>query len=119
MTVRFAKYDQSGRILFIGEVPESMLDAQTADGNALVVGVADPATDYVRRGRITARPVNPAQLDGLQLTGLPAPCAIHINGQRYDCPDREATLHFSYPGSYQIRVEAFPYLDAIFTVEST
>lgn len=47
-TVKFSKYDPaSGRILFVGEVPKSMLELQ---GDHVVVGAADPRIHYVDLG---------------------------------------------------------------------
>jgi hypothetical protein len=113
MTVDFVKHDAAGRILFCGGVPEAMIELQ---GQDVWVGKADPRYHYIAGGVRLDRPVNPAKLAGARLSKLPVPCVITINGTRYDCADQSADLDFTYSGTYTIGVEAFPYLDAEFTV---
>lgn len=73
---------------------------------------------YVVDGRVTPLPSNPAQLSGQTLTSLPVPCTIHINEAVYPCADSTAELEFSQPGTYHVRVEAWPYLDKEFIIEN-
>lgn len=108
---QFAKYDKTGRVLFLGDVPEEMLALQ---GDRVFVGPIDPETQYIVGGQARARPANPAARQGQNLYNLPAPCQITINGKVYDCPDTTAALDFTYPGTYHVRVSAFPFLDAEF-----
>ena len=111
---RFVKHDDDGRILFAGDVPESQLEYQ---GDDIVLGEADPKTQYVSNKRIVARPTNPALLVGRVLRNLPKPCQITINGKVYPCNDGIAELAFTYPGTYAITVEAWPYRDAEYEVK--
>ncbi|MEJ7745347.1 MAG: hypothetical protein WKF61_01040 [Luteimonas sp.] len=77
----------------------------------------DGATFYVKNGVVTARPQNPARLDdGKQLYRLPIPCTITINDKSYPCREDRATLEFTYPGRYAIRVRSFPWQDATFEI---
>lgn len=114
MSAQFAKYDETGRILFLGEVPESMIAMQ---GDNIYAGVANQATQYIKDGALLDRPANPAMLRGAGLVNLPAPCIITINGTEYPCGDTSAELDFTYPGIYRIKVSAWPYLDAAFEVQ--
>ena len=114
--MQFAKYDDSGRVLFTGDVPEAMLALQ---GERVFVGSLDGQTQYVQHGQAVPRPDNPARQDGLHLHNLPVPCSIVINGRSYACNEEHAELEFTYPGSYRITVVAFPYLDKTFTAVKT
>lgn len=113
MMQNFAKYDARGRILFVGSVPASMVELQ---GDNVYVGDADPRRHWIDKGEVAERPDSPAVLAGSVLSQLPAPCTVWINGAAYLCTDTSAQLDFTYPGTYHVRVEAFPFLDATFTV---
>lgn len=113
MSIHFAKYDETGRILFLGSVPAEMLELQ---GENVVPGVADPTTDYVLAGVLTKRPLNPTTIDGMSLKNLPKPCVITVEGKAYDCTDDTSDLSFSQPGTYTVQVSAFPMLDTTFQV---
>ena len=75
-------------------------------------------THYVLEGEATERPINPATLDNLTLNNLPVPCKISINGTEYDIDESEVELDLPMVNEYLIRVIAFPYLDAEFTIET-
>jgi hypothetical protein len=110
----FAKYDPvTGRIIFTGSVPTSMLALQ---GENVIAGESDPVLDYVREGAVTRRPANPAVLDGMTLRALPRPCVLTVEGVAYECTDKTASLSFSQPGTFTVTVAAFPALDATFEV---
>lgn len=51
--IAFARYEKSGRILFCGQVPATMLDAQRKEG-LIYVGEANAATQYIRDGALQA-----------------------------------------------------------------
>jgi hypothetical protein len=112
-TTQFAKHDETGRILFVGQVPGTMLELQ---GENVVAGNADAKLDYVLDGAITRRPANTAVLDGMTLKSLPAPCVITVEGVEHSCSDDTAELSFSHAGTYTVTVTAFPMLDATFEV---
>ncbi|MGC0155880.1 hypothetical protein ACPRNU_25800, partial [Chromobacterium vaccinii] len=78
--------------------------------------VADPVTQYVRDGAIAPRPPATAQLDGLVLRQLPAPCWLYIDGAEYRCADAVCELSFAHPGRHVVVVEAFPAQTAVFEV---
>ncbi|MFA5663445.1 hypothetical protein [Castellaniella sp.] len=111
-------YDgDSGEITGTLDGPPSVLDVNKI-GRYWVGGRYEAATHYIDAGVATERPVNPAQLDGLTLTDLPVPSMIHINGVAYECNDTSVELGFDQPGSYAVRVQAWPYLDAEFSIEN-
>ena len=111
----FARYDDEGRIVATGYVPESMLDLQV--GN-IHVGLVDGETHFIQDKKPTPRPPQATILAGKALAYLPTPCVITINGKSYPCSDSFAELEFDHPGRYRLVVSAFPYLDAHFTVDA-
>jgi hypothetical protein len=111
--INFVKHDATGRILFCGQVPASMIELQ---GDNVVIGVADPTLDYVLNGAIASRPANSAALVGMTLTRLPVPCSINIAGTIHESSEDTAELSFSLAGTYQVVVSAWPVLDASFQV---
>ena len=56
--VEFARYDDAGRILFVGSAPATMLHLQ---GEQIVIGRADPRTQFVAGGRL--KNYTPAELE--------------------------------------------------------
>ena len=66
---------------------------------------------YILDGQPTERPTQSTTLDGHTLTGLPIPATLHIDGETYPVDDGEAELDFILPGTYRLRVEAWPYRD--------
>jgi hypothetical protein len=111
---QFARYDDEGRILFMGDVPADLLPLQ---GEQIVIADdVHPERHYVVDGQLTLRPANPARIHGTELNGLPRPCDIVINGRAYACADGHAQLEFTYPGTYRVVVRAFPFVDATFEV---
>lgn len=49
--------------------------------------------------------------DALVLSRLPVPCTVRIGGHEYEVDDGELEWSTLLPGTYPVRVEAFPYLD--------
>ena len=88
-------------------------DYPVRDGFGLVDGHYDPAVYYVD---ITAdppaaveRPTQGTILSGSTLTGLPIPATLYVNGEAHVVDDGEAELDILLPGTYRLRVEAWPY----------
>lgn len=73
---------------------------------------------YYNRGKIELRPPCPAQLDGLVLSNLPNPSIVVIEGKQYTISDNQVTLSFSYPGTYVVTVQSWPYKERNFKVVS-
>jgi hypothetical protein len=109
-------HDQEGRIT--GSVTATL---NTIDANKVglwVNGFGDRSIHYVKDGVITDRPEQKTTLEGSTLKNLPVPCQIHINGEVYECDEDHAELEIDLPGTYQISVTAWPYLDVEFTYEN-
>lgn len=49
--------------------------------------------------------------DAFVLSGLPVPCVVQIGEHRYEVEDGGLEWSTLMPGTYHIRVEAFPFLD--------
>lgn len=61
---------------------------------------------------LKAKKALPIKLSGLKLYGVPDKAVITIEGQKYTADGTPIELSFSHPGTFQVQVEAFPYLDA-------
>jgi hypothetical protein len=79
--------------------------------DAAVEGEYDNRTHYILNGEPTERPTQSTTLDGRSLTGLPVPATLHIDGETYTVDNGEAELEFPLPGTYRLRVEAWPFKD--------
>ena len=107
--MKFAKYDDTGRILYLGSVPETLLKLQ---GENVYVGEADALVHYIKHGQLQKRQVSPVQIgNDNTLQRIPEGATIYINEKAYPATEPVCSLEFTYPGRYLIRVEAFPYLD--------
>jgi hypothetical protein len=110
----FVKHDGTGRILYTGHVPDSMLKLQ---GDNVVAASANVKTDYILNGAVTPRPTNPTTLSGMKLLNVPNPSTVTIAGVNpQTVTDGEVDLEFTQPGTYTIVVSSWPALDATFTV---
>ena len=117
----FVFFDADGRIHSIAHMQVILVQQQAQNLGLSFARVPQPVSleeNYVSAGDVTARPDCPATLEGSQLTGLPVPSVITINGVAYPCGDETAELEFDQPGSYQVVVSAWPYLDKEFTIEN-
>jgi hypothetical protein len=112
-------YKEGGRIVSVVSGPENCVAATAEDiGYNYVFGTGNIETDYVRDGRIEARPPCPAEISQRVLSSLPVPCTIKVRDVEYSCTDGTAELEFDQPGSYLVIVQAWPYLDKEFTIEN-
>jgi hypothetical protein len=111
-------YRTDGAINHVLSGDQSVIDLNKSTSSNWVEGAWDGETHYVLDGVATERPANPATLDGLTLNNLPVPCKIVINSTYYDCTDDTAELEFDYAGTYKVIIEAFPYLNAEFEIET-
>lgn len=103
----YIEIGENGRIIGNHNIHPEMLDLNPQMN--LMEGSADPATQYIKNGQITGRPIQQTKLTGLTLTDLPVPCAIFINGQSYECDSEAVELEFDQPTLYEISVESWPY----------
>lgn len=112
-------YETDGRIVSQLSGDEVVIDSTKENTKDLWIdGEWSGQTHYVLDGKATQRPINPATLDNLTLSNLPVPCKISINGTEYDIDESEVELDLPMVNEYLIRVIAFPYLDAEFTIET-
>lgn len=117
--VSYFSADETGRITctYIGTLDMKAMWEST--GAVLLEGRANPDVDYWKDGKLTKRPPQATALSGNTLSSLPAPCTICVNATAYTCTDGTADLAFDQPGTYSIRVVAWPYLDKEFSVENS
>lgn len=54
---------------------------------------------------------------GFRLTGLPSPCSVDVNGHTWDVPDGTFEYVTPLPGTHDVGVCAWPYLDWRTSVE--
>lgn len=124
--ILFAVYDlTTGEILRSGQCADGDLELQAGDGQAVI----ERASQYQHDGNsyvdltgeptVTARPDMPATIDGLTISGIPAGAVLTIEGVDYTVDDGEAELSFTLPGTYQVKLSLWPYLDKVFEVVST
>lgn len=106
----------TGRIISIISASGPSFEANKV--GSWVEGEGSLTEDYVLGGEITPRPQMQASLSQHVITGLPTPCQLHIGNQSYECSDDTVELFFDQPGTYQIRIEAWPYLDKEFVIEN-
>jgi hypothetical protein len=126
-------YNNEGRILQTGRIPESMFELQQdeAQGRFVLEGSADVCTQYVVDGGLVFRPANPASFsamvaaadgtDEIVLTSVPAGARIAVTGpvsQTGIADGTDICLTFARPGAYLVRVESFPYRDLEVTVHA-
>lgn len=115
----FVCYDrQTGRIMSQCSVAGDTLKFMQESGIPMIEAVADPATNYVKDGVVVPKLDNPAAAQGGTLVSLPVPCQIQIGTKLYDCNEDHAELEFDAPGTYRVRVIAWPYLDKEFVFEN-
>lgn len=70
-------------------------------------------------GEARKRRACPALIEGLTLVGVRPGSVITIEGQQYEClEDGNVDLSFQYPGTYEVTVTRWPYLDGRYTVEN-
>ncbi len=81
-------------------------------------GVLDETWWYYG-GKARKRQTCPAVLDGLTLCGVRPGSVITIEGKQYECTEGgDVELSFQYPGTYEITVTRWPYLDGRYVVEN-
>ncbi|MES5323022.1 MULTISPECIES: hypothetical protein [Alcaligenes] len=60
-----------------------------------------------------------AMLDGMVLRDVQPGSVVMIEGEQYECPEGgNIDLSFQFPGTYEVTVSCWPYLDGSYTVEN-
>jgi hypothetical protein len=113
-------YDEDGRITgeMTGDAAAVNLTKQLTT-QPWVDGLLFNKNMYVLNGKAVARPDNPTTVSGQTLDNVPTPATIIINGTSYDINESRVELGFSQPGTYDVKVVAWPYLDKEFSVENS
>ena len=83
-----------------------------------IEGTWDWDTHYVKHGKAVKRPKNPCYADGQTLLNVSVPSVVWVNDTKYECNESTVELEFDQPGTYTIRVQSWPYLDAEFEIEN-
>lgn len=73
---------------------------------------------YALNGEAVPRPENPTTVSGQTLENVPVPATVIINGTSYETNVSTVELGFSQPGTYAVKVVAWPHLDKEFSVEN-
>jgi hypothetical protein len=73
---------------------------------------------YALDGVAVPRPENPTTVSGQALENVPAPATVIINGTSYETNESRVELGFSQPGTYAVKVVAWPHLDKEFSFEN-
>ena len=103
-------YDGAGRItLTYSGLCLDRVDLIQA-GQERVDGTFAGDTHYILDGEPTERPSSPITRTDLTLHDVPNGATLFINGESYPA-EGEVELEFPMAGSYQLRVECFPFLD--------
>jgi hypothetical protein len=122
LSIRAVIYDVlTGKILRHLSGPRFMMPLQVGEGEGWAEGEGADTTHYVSPGptrAIAPRPPCPAVLTGANLTDIPLPATLFIDGTAHELPaggDDFVELEFDYPATYQLRLECWPFLDTEFT----
>ncbi|MCX5470468.1 hypothetical protein OSH04_01930 [Alcaligenes sp. A-TC2] len=68
---------------------------------------------------VVKRQACPATVEGAVLLDVPPDSKILIEGVSYECIDGgEVELSFDQPGSYEVKVICWPYLEGVYIVEN-
>jgi len=115
----YAWHDATGRIVKLAYCLPAERAANDKPGCEWIdtgTAEADPARQYINDGALADRPLQATTRDGLVLADLPDPCEVLIEGTSYPVTGGTVTLEFGLPGTYAVRVEAWPYQPMTFEV---
>ena len=108
----FAVYEpKTGQILQSVQCPTEFMMCGPDEKFIEVPELIDPSTWYVKEGLLVARPSASIHLLGDTLRGVPAGAQIIVEGISYPADGSTVELEFPLPGSYEITVVQWPYLD--------
>ena len=109
----FIAYEPSGRIRSLISVSRDMSDFypncvwvdDDAGWETHYIDLTDPDNPIPAE-----RPASPVSRTGPTLLDVPVGSTLWINGTPYPA-EGTVELEFTYPGTYSLRVECFPFLD--------
>lgn len=131
-------HDEDGRILqtLDGAVDPSAIESLSQRG-VLYADVAFDVEDglpalfdlhYVVDGALAQKPAHAVGItkttiaadgdDAAEITGLPIPCQVRVNGTLIDVPDGSLTTRSRHPGTFRMSLDHWPYLPWSTTVEA-
>ena len=102
---------ETGEVLQSVQCPEEFMLCGPHERYVPAPALVDPDLWYVQGGQLVKRPVLTVQISGHQLLGVPTGAQILIEGQVYRADGSTIELDFPLPGSYEITVAQWPYLD--------
>jgi hypothetical protein len=113
--------EYAGRITGCTVLAEDLHTEDHEYAGVIVDAMPDMATAYIAEGVVAQRPDNSATLDGNVLSNLPVGSKMTIsassgNKQTYDITEATATLNFTRPGDYTVRISKWPMLDKEFQI---
>ena len=73
---------------------------------------------YILNGQVVDRPENPTTVSGQILENVIVPTTVIINGVSYESNESTVELEFNQPGTYTVKIVAWPYLDKEFSFEN-
>ncbi len=125
-------YNINGQIMRSISAPPDMLQDQKMEGEFLLEGIADLEKDYILNNMIVPRPIQLTTLDKLtliadgidtiMLSNTPSGIFIATNTRTHEtitgAINGTDTFSTTITGTYNIRIEAFPYLDFEATIEA-
>jgi hypothetical protein len=131
--MKFTIYDETGKITGSGECPDNQVQYQQQHGEYLLIGESHPNLNYVLNGAIEIKPVqttalnkltlNADGIDSIAISSTPTGLFKAINVMTGEAVSGEIngsdTFSTTIPGTYQITITAFPFLDFTTTVEAT
>lgn len=122
--VSIVQYDiNTGAIVTTGALSIRQVVDLLAGSGGWIIGRGSLDEHYVdvATKEIRMRGPFPATLDDTTLTGVPVPSRLtwqHDSGSSgaIDVTDSTVEMSFEFPGTYQVRLDAVPYLPAIYQI---
>lgn len=130
MASKIVVHDENGRPhQFVSLFQPALRDTLRARGRLFIetdLEQVDMATVHVENGELKPRPDMGLRASGEQIrangsdefviANLPAPCSVFIDGEEHRIEDSELVLTPTTPGTYEIRVERWPFKPCHFTL---
>lgn len=112
MTKTVTLYDkETSRIFQQLTGGDDFIAANIPEGAGVIDGAWDMSAFYVKDGEAVPSPASPVVLNGQTLENVPDNGKLYIDGVPYPLNGESVELEFPLPGTYTLRVEAFPFKD--------